>query len=212
MFVTVSSQKLQLRPGAIAQFPGTWSEYQTLTAQRGEQAIPRIKYCHGEILLMSPLPKHGRSASLLAGIVRAILESRTQNYEAFTPMTIELPTVGGIEPDYCFYIDNWQAAVGKDRINWSTDPPPDLAIEIDVTNYTNIDDYLPYRIPEVWLLRGDRLHLYSLTQNQYISVDRSQYFPDLDITSIVTECLSAASTQGTGIAMQQLKRKLEQAK
>lgn len=41
---------------------------------------------------------------------------------------MELPQESGIEPDYCFYIDNWQAVSGKERINWSIEPPPDLVL------------------------------------------------------------------------------------
>ena len=82
-------------------------------------------------------------------------------------MTIELPEVGGIEPDYCFYIDNWQAVVGKDRIDWQLDPPPDLVIEIDVTSYTSELDFVPYNVPEVWLFKNDRLTIYQLVDNKY---------------------------------------------
>ena len=209
MFAVVTSNKTQLRPGAVVQFPGSWEEYSTLASRRGDSANPRLKYRQGEILLMSPLPEHGRSANLVADVVKAILDSFAQNYEAFTPITMELPQVGGIEPDYCFYIDNWRAAVGKKRINWTIDPPPDLAIEIDVTNYTNIEDYLIYRLSEVWLLRNDLLLIYSLIEEQYIISERSLFFPDLDVSSIVAECLSAASTQGSGVAMQQLRKRLE---
>jgi Uma2 family endonuclease len=67
---------------------------------------------------MSPMPRHGREAHLLASIVEALLDSQNRNYEAFTPITMELPEESGIEPDNCFYIDNWRSAVGKDRINW----------------------------------------------------------------------------------------------
>ena len=210
MFAIVSADKTQLRSGAVVQFPGSWNEYLTLASRRGDTANPRIKYRHGEILLMSPLPKHGSSADLVADIVKAILASRSQNYVAYTPITIELPQVGGIEPDYCFYINNWQVAVGKDRIDWTINPPPDLVIEIDVTSYTSIEDYLIYRVPEVWLLKGDRLQIYSLSQNQYIPSERSQLFTDLNVTAIVVECLSTAFTQGSGVAMQQLRRQLEQ--
>ena len=77
---------------------------------------------------MSPLPIQGREAHLLARIVEELLNSETRNYEAFTPITMSIPKAGGIEPDYCFYIDNWQAAVGFDRIDWQGDPPPDLVI------------------------------------------------------------------------------------
>ncbi len=55
---------------------------------------------------MSHLPKHGRDAHLVASVVTALLDAANRNYEAFTPITMELPEEGGIEPDYCFYIDN----------------------------------------------------------------------------------------------------------
>jgi hypothetical protein len=41
---------------------------------------------------------------------------------------MELPEESGIEPDYCFYIDHWEAVTGKKRINWRTDPLPDMAL------------------------------------------------------------------------------------
>lgn len=51
-------------------------------------------------------------------MVKVLLDHLGQEYEAFTPITMELPQESGIELDYCFYIENWQAIVGKDRINW----------------------------------------------------------------------------------------------
>ena len=77
--------------------PGTWKDYCQLRDSRGDGSIPRLKYHAGEILLMSPLPRHGREAHLIARIVEIILESQDRNYEAFTPITLELPEVGGIE-------------------------------------------------------------------------------------------------------------------
>jgi Uma2 family endonuclease len=108
------------------------------------------------------MPRHGREANILADIVKVLLDSQERNYEAFTPITMEVTEEGGIEPDYCFYIDNWQAVVGKDRINWQTEPPPDLVLEIDVTTYTDVVDYIPYRVPEVWLFKKNRLLIHWL--------------------------------------------------
>ena len=157
--------------------PGTWQDYCKLRDSRGESSIPRLKYHAGEILLMSPLPRHGREAHLIARIVEIILESQNRNYEAFTPITMELPEVGGIEPDYCFYIDNWQAVVGKDRIDWQLDLPPDLVIEIDVTSFTSELDFLPYNVPEVWLFKNDRLTIYQLADGKYRVSENSRLFP-----------------------------------
>ena len=75
---------------------------------------------------------------------------------------MELPEESGIEPDYCFYIDHWPAVSGKERIDWTNDPPPDLVLEIDVTSFTDVNDYLPYQVPEIWLLRNQVLAIYHL--------------------------------------------------
>ena len=44
-----------------------------------------------------------------------------------------------VEPDACFYIKNYQAVLGKDRLDLSIDPAPDLAIEIDITKVFYFD-------------------------------------------------------------------------
>ena len=113
---------------------------------------------------MNPMPRHGREANILADIVKVLLDRQGRNYEAFTPITMELPEEGGIEPDYCFYIDQWQVAVGRDRINWQVDPPPDLVLEVDVTSFTKVEDYAVYRVPEVWILRDTTLTIYALVK------------------------------------------------
>lgn len=208
MYALISSERIQLPPGTVVRMPGTWQDYQTLCESRGDSSIPRIKYRFGEILLMSPLPKHGRDAHLIANVVTALLDRQNRNYEAFTPITMELPQQGGIEPDYCFYIDNWQSVVGRDRLQWGTDPSPDLVIEIDVTTYTDASDYLPYRVPEVWLLKRSQLTIYGLQEREYQLQAISRYFPNVDLQTMVAQCLEAASEHGTGAALQQLRQRL----
>ena len=143
---------------------------------------------------MAPLPEHGRDASLLALIVVALLDHLNRRYDSFTPITMSLPEVSGIEPDFCFYIENWRAIVGKKRINWEVEPPPDLVIEVDVTSYTNINDYLPYKVPEVWLLKNKQLLVYGLQGENY-AITESSYFPK--ISEIVQQCLQIANEQTT---------------
>ncbi|MEM7797157.1 MAG: Uma2 family endonuclease [Cyanobacteria bacterium P01_C01_bin.118] len=208
MYAVVSTEEIQLPPGTVMRMPGSWEDYQRLAQQRGDSSIPRIKYRNGEILLMAPLPVHGRDAHILGQIVTVLLEHRDQDYEAFTPITIDLPEKGGIEPDYCFYIDNWQAVVGKWRIDWQSDPPPDLVIEVDVTSFTAAEDYLPYRIPEVWIWKNKALQIYQLDKNNYESVTQSRFFPELAIPELVGNCWQQAYAQGTSVAIKQLKRAL----
>lgn len=107
-----------------------------------------------------------RLASLVL-LVRRVSSLLLRKSQAATPVTMELPEESGIEPDYCFYIDWWEAVSGKERIDWRRDPPPDLVLEIDVTSYSDTQDYLPYRVPEVWLFRKQQRLIHQFQGNAY---------------------------------------------
>jgi Uma2 family endonuclease len=208
VYAVISTDRIEIPPGSMMRIPGSWEDYCQLRDSRGDGSIPRLKYHPGEILLMSPLPRHGREANILADIVKVLLESQGRNYEAFTPITMELPDLGGIEPDYCFYIDNWQAIVGKDRIDWKVDPPPDLVIEIDVTSYTSELDFLPYDVPEVWIFKNHRLTIYQLEAGKYKVNEHSHYFSNsnLSLQNTIDRCFLTAKEKGTGAAIRELRR------
>lgn len=208
MFAVVSPETIQLPPGALVRLLATWEDYQLLCRQRGDRSIPRLKYRDGEVLLMSPLPKHGRDVSLVADMVKVLLDHVGKEYDTFTPVTMELACKSGIEPDYCFYIDNWAAISGKARIDWSSDPPPDLVLEVDVTSYSNVEDYLPYGVPEVWLLRRAQLQIYQLRNNAYVKATRSQFFAEIGIQEIVARGLKTAYARNTSAAIRELKQNL----
>jgi Uma2 family endonuclease len=208
MYAVISPEKIEIPPGSVLMIPGSWEDYQTLSNQLCDRSIPRLKYRPGEIWLMSPLPEHGRNASLVADIVKAILDHVGKEYDAFTPITMKLPQRSGIEPDYCFYIDNWLVVSGKKRINWEVDPAPDLVIEIDINSYTDVNDYLVYKVPEVWLFKSDRVTIYCLQSGRYIVNNRSCYFPDLDILQLIADCLQVPSDRNTSMAIRQLRQKL----
>jgi Uma2 family endonuclease len=205
MYAVVSPDTIQLPSGTVMCMPGTWHDYCALRQSRGEGSMPRIKFRDHEILLMSPLPRHGREAHLLARIVETLLDTDARNYEAFTPITMEIPERGGIEPDYCFYIDNWQAVVGRDRLDWQTDPPPDLVIEIDVTSYTAVADYAAYKVPEVWLFKQNKLSIFRLQEGDYLPQAGSRYFPNIDLPTLIAGVITTAAVEGTGAAIRRLR-------
>jgi Uma2 family endonuclease len=208
MFALVSPERIQLPPGAVVRLPATWQDYQSLCEQRGSGSVPWIKYRDGDALLMAPLPQQGRNARLLADIIKALLDYLEQEYDAFTPVTMDLPEESGIEPDYCFYINNWEAVTGKKRINWQSDPPPDLALEVDVTSFTDIQDYVPYRVPEVWLLQDEELAIYQLQGVSYQHNANSLYFPQINLHQVVVDSLRIAYERNTSVAIRQLRQQL----
>lgn len=155
---------------------------------------------------MVPLPEHGKDASFIADLTKVLLDSQGLEYDSFTPITMTLPESGGIEPDYCFYIQSLEQVRGKKRIDWQVDPPPDLVLEIDVTNYSNVNDYLPYRIPEVWMFKGNRLSIYILDGNTYLLTPMSRYLPGLQLQAIVEQSRQIAYEQSSSQAIRQLRR------
>ena len=151
-------------------------------------------------------PSTQPTTNIIADIVKALLDNEDRNYEAFTPIMMELPEVSGVEPDYCFYIDNWQAVVGKDRIDWKVDLPPDLAIEIDVTSFTSELDFLPFNVPEVWIFKKYQLTIYQLVTDKYEVSETSRYFPGILLQQTIDDCFVIAKEKGTGAVISQLRR------
>lgn len=146
---------------------------------------------------------------LIADVVKALLDHERREYDAFAQITMALPNCRSIEPHYSFYIDNWRAVSGKKRIDWQNEPPPDLVVEIDVTSYTDVQDYLPYKVPEVWLLRQQQLLIYCLQGDEYELRSQSTYFPNIQLQKAVSRCLQAAYTRNTSSAIRELKQQLK---
>jgi Uma2 family endonuclease len=206
MQILITPDQMSLPTGSVIRVPATWQDYQNMASQRGDRAIPRIKYCNGELILMVPLPEHGKDVSLIADLTKVLLDFRGLEYDSFTPITMTLPGSGGIEPDYCFYIENLELVRGKTRIDWQIDPPPDLVIEIDVTSYSNVEDYLPYQVPEVWMFKGSRLSIYALHNDNYQLTQTSRYFPSLQLQTILDRYRQVAYEQSSSQAIRQLRK------
>lgn len=122
-----------------------------------------------------------------------IFNQQLRDYVRTTPITLQIPEQAGIEPDHCFWLSNWAAVSGKSRINLATDPPPDIAVEVDVTNFTNIVDYELFKISEVWLIRGDILTIFVLTPGGYSQAESSQFFSDVAIPKLYQQVIAAVA-------------------
>ncbi|MEM8603722.1 MAG: Uma2 family endonuclease, partial [Cyanobacteria bacterium P01_H01_bin.121] len=74
------------------------------------------------------------------------------------------------------------------------DPAPDLAIEVEVPSFTNINDYLPFAIPEIWLIRANEIVIHSLGSECYFPVTSSQFLPDVDVAGVYSQVLTAVKS------------------
>ena len=195
--IVVKPDAIELPQGAVVRVPGTWQDYQGVLEQLGDRTSPRVKYRNGELLLMVPLPEHGKQLDIVVDMVKVLLRHQGLRFDSYHETTMDLPEHNGIIPDHFFYIGELPV-VGKRRIDWSNDPPPNLAIECDVTSFTSVDDYLPYEVSELWLVRQQRIEIYQLQDKRYIRVQQSQFFPEFDLNAIFKECIKDAYQIGSG--------------
>ena len=194
--IIVKPDTIELPVGAVVKVPGTWQDYQTLLTHLGDRTSPRIKYRNGELLLMVPLPEHGKQLGIVVDMVKVLLRHQGLRFDSYHETTMDLPDRSGVIPDHFFYIGELPV-VGKRRLDWSTDPPPDLAIECDVTSFTSVDDYLPYRVGELWIVQQQTIRIYQFQDNRYIQVQQSRFFPGLNLNAIFNECIRDAYQFGS---------------
>ena len=209
MVFTTAISKLSLEPGSVVTIPDVgWQDFESILQELGESRGSRIAYSHNTLEIMVPLPDHERSKILVSDIVKILLRRQERDWEALGSTTFRRKiTAVGLEPDDCFYLENYKAVIGKDRLDLSIDPPPDLAIESDYTSKTKLDAYVALRVPELWIYdRG--LKIYLLEGENYIEVDTSPNFPNFAIKEIVAQVISQAQNIGSGAALQAFEKSL----
>jgi Uma2 family endonuclease len=128
--------------------------------------------------------------------------------QGFNVITLKKNGVPGVEPDACFYIQNLSAVLGKARINLDIDPPPDLALETDLTSITNINDYLPLAVPEVWIYKAGALNIFRFTGTGYEDSDRSPLFPEFPVRETLPQYVRRAWAAGSSVALREFEQSL----
>lgn len=134
---------------------------------------------------------------LLALIVTVLVEElslRIKNYGSTTLDREDLER--GAEPDSCFYIQNVDKVLGK-KLNIATDPPPDLAIEVDITSSSRrrFGVYLQLQIPEVWRYSERQgIVIYQLQNGEYVECEFSPTFPMIS-GAVLAQFLQLADTE-----------------
>ena len=165
----------------------SWETYESLLADLAEEHVFLV-YDDGNLELTSPLPKHDRAGALLARLIHAYTEVRGIPIATFGRTTWRKKAIAkGLEADECFYIRSEPAVRGREDIDLAKDPPPDLAIEIDVTRYDlkKQDVYASLGVGESWRFEDDKLSVRKLNADgTYVQVDVSPNLPDLVLAEI----------------------------
>jgi Uma2 family endonuclease len=198
--------QIQLSPGSVVTIPNVnWQEFEAILQEMGEKRSSRIAYSKGWLEIMVPLPEHEKPKELISDMVKILLKKSGRKYEPFGSTTFKKENVAGVEPDACFYIQNYQRMIGRRRLQ-PDDPPPDLAIESDVTSKTTLDAYEAIAVPELWVYANSKLTIYLLTNGQYIASETSPNFPYTLLSQIIPQIVERSWQVGTVEALAEFER------
>jgi len=175
----------------------TWKELETIIEELGEHRAARIAYDRGILEIMSPLPEHEFDKEIISDLVKALLEQLDVEFISLGSTTFKNQFMAqGIEPDQCFYIKNEAVIRGKKRLDLTIDPPPDLALEIDITSRTHLNIYQGLKVPELWRFENGILQINILQDGVYVQSKSSLNFPNLSLIEVIPQYLEKSRTIG----------------
>lgn len=165
----------------------SWEFYEACLKELGDRNI-RLTYDRGTLEFMSPTERHDRSKRLLGRLIEALteeLEIEIRSEGSTTWRNEELER--GLEPDECYYVEHEPLVRGRETIDPATDPPPDLAIEVEVTRriVDRLGIYAALGVREIWRHTGERFRVFVLGEDgTYHEADRSPSFPFLPLDEV----------------------------
>jgi Uma2 family endonuclease len=185
----------------------TWAELECILEELGDRGNPRLSYSHGTLELMSPSPEHEDRKDILSHLVEILLEESDIEFRNLGSTTFKNQQMDqAVEPDACFYIEHEAEIRGKRRIDLTVDPPPDLAIEIDITARTRFNNYAALGVPELWRYNGSTLEISVLWEGQYVDSEQSLHFPNLPIMEVIPDYLEQSRTSGRTFLLRSFRR------
>jgi Uma2 family endonuclease len=175
-----------------------WETYQSLLRDLGERPGVRLTYDRGRLEIMSPLPEHENYHIVLAQFVRVLAAESGMRYRSFGSTTFRREDVERVlEPDDCFYLASLPRILGRRDLDLARDPPPDLALEVDIT-HSSLDRlaiYAALGVREVWRFDGQSITCHVLNaQGDYEQQESSLAFPFLRVAELVPFLLQVFDT------------------
>jgi Uma2 family endonuclease len=209
--VTIPLKNIQLNPGSLMTiYDVTWEQFEAILEEREAEGIrTRIAYYKGIVEIISPLPTHERPHRIIGYIVTTLLDIQGRDWEDFGSSTFRKKAKeAGLEPDTCFYIKNARQVRDRKRIDMTVDPPPDLAIEADVTSFTTLDIYEALEVPEVWIYTEEKFTIHVLIDGKYVESSTSPTFPNLPILELIPQLVDRAFTEGSSTMLRELRKQM----
>jgi Uma2 family endonuclease len=200
-----------LPAGALLVFQSVdWEEYEQVLEDLVDRPGIRVTYDRGRLEIMSPLREHEALKEFVLSLVRILAEELDVDLESCGSTTFKKKAEAkGTEPDTCFYVANAGRIIGKRTADLNVDPPPDIVVEIDVTNEssTKLPIYATFGVREIWRYNAKRkrVQICELRDKPYAEIAASLSFPVLT-TDVLSGFVEQSQTQGQKRALAAFRR------
>ncbi|MEL7315431.1 MAG: hypothetical protein AAFN08_10795 [Cyanobacteria bacterium J06559_3] len=77
-----------------------------------------------------------------------------------------------------------------------------------MTSITDIEDYVPFAVPEVWIYKSGALKIYQFEGDAYREANTSQCFPDFALKETIPLYVKPAWKVGSSVALREFERSL----
>jgi Uma2 family endonuclease len=164
-----------------------WEGYLAISDALDDQPV-RMNYCEGSLEIMTVSWVHELFKSMLRRLIEILTFELEINIASGGSLTLRKELAKrGMEPDECYWIQNEQIMRTKKKYDPVEGPPPDLAIEIEVsrTIVDRLDILSRFRVPEVWRFDGRTVTILLLdAEGNYVQSPRSLAFPFFPVAEL----------------------------
>lgn len=158
----------------------SWETYERLLADFQESHAAFFAYDRGVLEIRMPSFEHEKLTHTIASLAELLATEMDIDTEGGGATTFRREDLArGFEPDACFYVQYAELVRGKDQIDLSKDPPPDLVIEVDITSpsLNKMPIYAAVGVPEVWRYDRQELKIFRLEESEYRQLEESDLLP-----------------------------------
>jgi Uma2 family endonuclease len=180
----------------------SWDAYVKISEALDDQPSLRMIYCDGRLVFVGNSRRHDWFAERLGEFVKALARGLGIPWEDAGQATFRRENSdAGLEGDKTFYFGDHAVLMrGPLNIDLTAQPPPDLAVEVEVSHSADaaLVAWGRLRVPEVWRYQpktGEFMFCIRAQDGSYASAERSFAFPALS-TADVLEQLARANELG----------------
>jgi Uma2 family endonuclease len=192
----------------------SWEEYEDILEEFQSKSAYRITYNDGVLKIMSPRPDHEFPKDVVLKLVTIYADEFDINLDSYGSTTYRRRRKSkGAEADTSFYIRHAAEVRGLKDFNLDVDPPPDVVVEIDVSNESldKFEIYAALRVPEIWRFDGREFKIHKLSENKYQVIENSIVL-HLISAKILGEFLEIGREIGQTAMVREFRKRLRQMK